>query len=391
MEASTPTNLCHACVFLSLYLHDGGPGVVPFTIRNIGSSWSLNYLKGKKEKNIATKAMANWPQDSEITIMPKISNNRPPSPAPLLVGHIEPRPVDQLVSYVNNARTHSKKQIRQIAASIREFGFVNPILIGPDNRIVAGHARLLAARKLGMQEVPVIILEHLTEAQCSALVLADNQLALNAGWDEELLRAELAALAKEEFALELIGFDDAELKRLLAAQEAAQGLTDPDAAPPLPAVAVSRPSDLWVLGEHRLLCGDAAKRTDVDAVLSGETAAMVFTDPPEGTHAETEQVKFAESLRQACTRLLEVCRGAIYICTPSPDLCQAFIKAGGHQETLLIWAKHRLTAGDSDYQRQYETILYGWAADADHYWCGIETRVMCGSSQARRTIVRTLS
>ena len=189
--------------------------------------------------------------------MPKISINRPPSRVPLLVGHIEPRPVDQLVSYVNNARTHSKKQIRQIAASIREFGFVNPILIGPDNRIVAGHARLLAARELGMQEVPVIILEHLTEAQRSALVLADNQLALNAGWDEELLRAALAALAKEDSGWNGWNLTH-ELKRLLAAQEAAQGLTDPDSAPPLPAVAVSRPGDLWILGEHRLLCGDAA-------------------------------------------------------------------------------------------------------------------------------------
>ena len=305
------------------------------------------------------------------------------SPPPHVVGHIEPRSLDQLIPYADNARTHSKAQIRQIAASIREFGFVNPILVGPDNRIVAGHARVLAAQELGMLEVPVIVLEHLSEAQRRALLLADNQLASNAGWDEELLRAELAALAKEEFPLELIGFDKAELTRLLADQVAAEGLTDPDAAPPAPVVPVSKTGDLWILGEHRLLCGDATKRADLETSLAGETAAMVFTDPPSAVQAETkhplqlendvsgEQVQ--EFLNEACTQLMAVCRGAIYICTSPAELHtlhQAFTAAGGHWSTFLIWAKHHFTRSRSDYQQQYKLILYGWPQGTDHFWCG---------------------
>jgi hypothetical protein len=146
----------------------------------------------------------------------------------VMVGHVEQRPIDQLLADAKNARTHSAAQVDQIAASIREFGFVNPILIGPDNRIIAGHARWRAARQVGMTEVPVIVLAHLSEAQRRALVIADNQLALNAAWDEGLLRTELAALAEDDFNLGLLGFDDEELVRLLAAQEA-EGLTDPDA------------------------------------------------------------------------------------------------------------------------------------------------------------------
>jgi DNA modification methylase len=308
------------------------------------------------------------------------SKNNPKLPEPRLVGHIEPRPLDQLIPHAGNARTHSKAQIRQIAGSIGEFGFVNPILIGPDNGVVAGHARLRAAQELGMQEVPVIVLEHLSDAQRRALMLADNQLALNAGWDEELLRAELAALAKEEFPLDLIGFEEAELNRLLADQAAAEGLTDPDTAPPVPAVPVSQPGDLWKLGDHRLLCGDATQRADLDTVLAGETARMAFTDPPSDVPAETMQSPHVENgahgrqlpelLREACNRLTEVCRGAIYICMPSSDVSEAFAAAGGNYEALLIWAKHHFTASPSDYQRQYEPILYGWPQGTDHYWCG---------------------
>lgn len=150
--------------------------------------------------------------------------------SPLMVGHIEPRPTQQLKTYLNNARTHSDSQIEQIAASIRAFGFVNPILIGTDDTIIAGHARLLAARKLGMSEVPVIVLAHLSEAQRRALVIADNQLALNASWDEEMLRNELAALQEQDFELNLLGFCDEELSALLAADEPLAGLIDEDAA-----------------------------------------------------------------------------------------------------------------------------------------------------------------
>ena len=307
------------------------------------------------------------------------------SPAPHVVGHMESRPVDQLLPCANNARTHSASQIKRIAASIREFGFCNPILIGPDNRIIAGHARLPAARELGMQQVPVIVLEHLSEAQCRALMLADNQLALNAGWDEELLRAELAALAKEEFPLELIGFDQAELIRLLADQVAAEGLTDPDAAPPAPVVPVSKTGDLWILGEHRLLCGDATRRADLNTVLAGGTAAMVFTDPPCGVGDDTQtkgKLRHEDgalsggsqaSPRQAYTHLMQVCSGAMYICGSPADLhtlYQTFTAAGGDWSTFLIWAKHHYTRAGTDYQPQYEPILYGWPHGKDHFWRG---------------------
>jgi DNA modification methylase len=306
-------------------------------------------------------------------------------PAPHFVGHIEPRPIDQLLPYASNARTHSAAQIEQIAASIREFGFCNPILIGPDNRIVAGHARLRAAHKLGLREVPVIVLGHLSETQRRALVLADNQLGLHAGWDESLLREELAALTLDDFPLKLIGFDDAELLRLLAEQAAPEGCTDPDAAPPVPPLPVSLPGDRWILGEHRLLCGDAAQRADLDTVLAGEPSRMVFTDPPYNVAYEGKTSRklrlandalgdqFQEFLRQACTQLMEVCRGAIYICMSSAELHtlhQAFTAAGGHWSTFLIWGKNHFTLGRADYQRQYEPILYGWPQGAEHYWCG---------------------
>jgi DNA modification methylase len=305
--------------------------------------------------------------------------------APCIVGQIELRPVDQLLPCAHNARTHSKAQILQIAESVREFGFVNPVLVGPDNQIIAGHARLRAARQLGMREVPVIVLGHLSKTQSHALMLADNQLALNAGWDDELLRAALAALAEEEFPMELIGFDQAELARLLADQAAAEGLTDSDAAPPVPALPVSMPGDLWTLGEHRLLCGDATQAADLATVLAGDKAAMVFTDPPynvgyEGKTKRRLRIendalggKFQEFLQEACTRLMEVCQGGIYICMSSSELhtlYQAFTEAGGHWSTFLIWSKNHFTLGRSDYQRQYETILYGWPQGVAHYWCG---------------------
>src|SRR5712671_489087 len=188
--------------------------------------------------------------------------------------------VHRLIPYARNPRTHSDAQIAQIAASIVEFGFNNPILVDTKAGILAGHGRLLAARKLGMAEVPVIVLDHLTEAQKRAYILADNQLALNASWDDTLLAAELAALQQEDFDVSLIGFEDEELARLLAAQDAAEGLTDEDAVPELTETPISVLGDLWILGDHRLLVGDA---TDTDAVarlMAGGPADLVFTDPP---------------------------------------------------------------------------------------------------------------
>ncbi|MFZ0937773.1 MAG: site-specific DNA-methyltransferase [Bryobacteraceae bacterium] len=301
-----------------------------------------------------------------------------------IVGHIERRPIHQLSMYAQNARTHSDSQIGQIAASIREFGFVNPILIAPDNTIIAGHARWQAAGELGMAEVPVIVLAHLSNAQRRALVVADNQLAANAGWDEQKLHLELAALQAEAFDLNLLGFDDGALERLLAEQEA-DGLLDPDAVPPIPPLPTTVPGDLWLLGNHRLLCGDATSREAIDRVVASEPVRMVFTDPPyavryQGKTSQKLTIQndalgegFGDFLRLACANLIAVCQGAIYICMSSSQLhtlYQAFTEAGGHWSTFVIWAKQHFTLGRSDYQRQYEPILYGWPQGAKHYWCG---------------------
>ena len=279
----------------------------------------------------------------------------------------------------------------QIAASIAEFGFVNPVLVGADGVIIAGHARVMAARKLGLTEAPVIVLDHLSQAQRRALVIADNRLAENAGWDEEMLRVELEALREDDFHLDLLGFEDAEIEALLAeSDEAVTGNTDDDAVPEAPEAAVTIPGDVWLLGDHRLLCGDATQIEAVEKVLAGGLADMVFSDPPYNVnYGATMKDKlrgkkrkianddlgngFERFLRDACTNILAVTKGAIYICMSSSELhtlYRAFTEAGGHWSTFIIWAKNTFTMGRSDYQRQYEPILYGWKEGTDHYWCG---------------------
>jgi DNA modification methylase len=301
-------------------------------------------------------------------------------------------PVEKLIPYARNARTHSDEQVAQIAASIAEFGWTNPILAGSDGIILAGHARLLAARKLGMTEVPVIVLDHLTETQRRALVLADNRLALNAGWDEEMLRVELESLREDDFHLDVLGFSDDELEDLLAQPEdtSITGLTDEDAAPEAPEMAVTVPGDVWLLGDHRLLCGDATQMEVVEKVLAGGLADMVWTDPPYNVNYGStmkDELRgkkrkiandnlgdgFEQFLRDACVNMLAVTKGAVYICMSSSELHtlhNAFAAAGGHWSTFVIWAKNTFTMGRSDYQRQYEPILYGWKKGTDHYWCG---------------------
>jgi DNA modification methylase len=300
-------------------------------------------------------------------------------------------PVEKLIPYARNARTHSADQVAQIAASIAEFGWTNPILAGADGIVIAGHARLQAARKLGATEVPVIVLDHLTESQRRALVLADNRLALNAGWDEEMLRVELAALEEDGFSLDLAGFTDDELEELLADPEAdSAGLTNDDAVPETPAKAVTAPGDIWVMGEHRLLCGDATQMEAIEKVLAGGLADMVFTDPPYNVNygatmkdklrGKKRQIAndnlgaaFDGFLRAACVNLLAVTKGAVYICMSSSELHtlqKAFREAGGHWSTFVIWAKNTFTMGRSDYQRQYEPMLYGWKEGTEHFWCG---------------------
>ena len=295
-------------------------------------------------------------------------------------------PVEKLIPYARNARTHSEEQVAQVAASITEFGWTNPILIGGDGVIIAGHARLLAARKLRLREVPVIVLDHLSETQRRALVLADNRLALSAGWDEEMLRVELESLKEESFDLDIVGFTAEELEAILAGpEETRDGLTDEDAVPDEQEAVVSAAGDMWVMGEHRLLCGDSTQMEAVEKVLAGGLADMVFTDPPysvsyTGKTARKLTIQnddlgagFEQFLRDACVNIMAVTKGAIYICMSSSEihtLQRVFREAGGHWSTFIVWAKNAFTMGRSDYQRQYEPILYGWREGTDHFWCG---------------------
>lgn len=191
---------------------------------------------------------------------------------------IEQRKVSDLIPYARNSRTHSDDQVAQIAASMREFGWTNPILVDGEGGIIAGHGRLLAARQLGMDEVPCIALGHLTETQRKALVIADNKLALNAGWDDAMLALEIGELAAADFDLSLMGFSDDELAALLA--EKTDGLTDPDDVPEVPADPVSVLGDVWVLGRHRLMCGDSTSVDAVDKLMAGRKANICFTSPP---------------------------------------------------------------------------------------------------------------
>ncbi len=308
-----------------------------------------------------------------------------------LAGRIEHWPIQRLVPYAANARTHSDEQVAQIAASMVEFGFTNPILAGADGIIVAGHGRLAAATKLGLATVPVVVLDHLSPTQRRALVIADNRIAENAGWDEAVLRAELAALDAADFDLALTGFDADALADLMAGDGTdADGQGDEVKVPAAPEVAVSRPGDIWVLGEHRLLCGDATVAESYERLLQGEPADMVFTDPPYNVnYANTAKERqrgrsrailndnlgggFYDFLLAALTPMIANCQGAIYVAMSSSELDvlqAAFRDAGGHWSTFIIWAKNTFTLGRADYQRQYEPILYGWAEGAQRHWCG---------------------
>lgn len=296
---------------------------------------------------------------------------------------IEMWPLERLVPYERNPRTHSPEQVMRIAASIEQFGFNNPLLVDSQDGIIAGHGRLLAARQLGLGEVPVIVLDHLTDAQRRAYVIADNKLAELAGWDDELLALELATLDSEDFPLEVIGFTDQELAALLDGDPDEEAQEAEDEVPPAPQVAVSRPGDLWLCGEHRVLCGDATVAADLNRLLGGQRAAMVFTDPPynvdyhgsDGASIQNDNLGtgFEAFLGAAIGNLLRSVEGAVYICMSSSELAtlqKVFIKAGGHWSTFVIWAKNTFTLGRSDYHRQYEPILYGWPKGQSHYWCG---------------------
>ena len=306
---------------------------------------------------------------------------------------IEHRAIEDLIPYARNPRTHTPEQVAQIAASIVEFGWTNPILIGADNVIIAGHARLEAARKLGLSEVPVIILDHLTPAQRRALVVADNRLALNAGWDEEMLRLEIAELREDEFDLDLLGFGEDELAAMLAdPDEPAQGLTDEDEAPAPPEVPVSVAGDVWILetqrGSHRLLCGDATHPPDLDRLMGGEKADLVFTDPPynvdyEGYTEDHLKIKgdrmsdgdFKLFLEAAFRSLRTIVKtgASLYVCHASScqrEFQDALETAGFAVRCQIIWAKNTFAWGFGRYKFQHEPMFYCHVSGESDPWYG---------------------
>jgi site-specific DNA-methyltransferase (adenine-specific) len=302
-----------------------------------------------------------------------------------LADKLEHWPIERLLPYIRNARTHSEEQIAQIAASIAEFGFTNPVLIDKDGGIIAGHGRVQAARKLGMSEVPCLRLSHLTKTQTQALVIADNRLALNAGWDAEMLKVEFAELKELGFDLELTGFDADEIAELLAPAPNA-GLTDPDEAPALPENPSTKPGDVWVMGKHRLLCGDSTSMDDLARLCQDQMVDMWLTDPPynvayEGGTKEKLTIKndsmgddqFRQFLRDAYTAADSVMKaGAVFYIwhadSEGYNFRGAAKDAGWTVRQCLIWKKSSLVLGRQDYQWQHEPCLYGWKEGASHLW-----------------------
>ena len=278
------------------------------------------------------------------------------------------RKIEDLIPYVNNSRTHSDAQVAQIAASIKEFGWTNPILVDGDKGIIAGHGRLLAARKLGHTQVPTIELKHLTAAQRKAYVIADNQLALNAGWDTTLLTLELQELQKLDFDLDLLGFDPKELDKLLEPEQV-EGLTDEDAVPDVPEEPKTRLGDIYQLGNHRLMCGDSTSIDAVEKLMDGQKADMVFTDPPynidyQGVKDKREKIKndkmpdndFVDFL----TESLMGCE-TMYVCCSwhyAHLFREAMIKIARQPKAMIVWDKVNPAQHLDKYFKQHEIIYY---------------------------------
>jgi DNA modification methylase len=305
-----------------------------------------------------------------------------------LTKNIQYVPTTRLIPYARNARTHSDAQVAQIAGSIREFGFNNPLLVDAEYGVIAGHGRLLAARKLGLTEVPVIVLDHLTENEKRAYILADNRLAEAAGWDEEMLRTELGALADEDIDLALTGFADEDIARLLGADDPRAGMTDEDAVPEVAEQTVSRRGDLWIMGNHRLFCGDAAVAGDTERLMAADKADLVFTDPPYNVDYEgyTEdrltiegdrmsEAQFRHFLLGIFARYREVTKenASLYVCHASSWQCafeEAMKLAGFEIRCQIIWAKNTFAWGFGRYKFQHEPIFYAHVAGQSDRWYG---------------------
>ena len=296
---------------------------------------------------------------------------------------IEKISVDKLIPYANNARTHSDEQVAQIAASIREFGFNNPVLIAEDDTIIAGHGRVMAARKLNLSEVPCLRLSHLTETQRKAYILADNKLALNAGWENNLLSLELTELADSGFDITLTGFTQEEMDALKPI-EVTEGLTDEDAVPEVPEEPVTRLGDVWLLGRHRLMCGDSTSIDALERLCNGQLVDMWLTDPPynvayEGgtgltiKNDDMEDSEFRQFLRDSYISADAVMKpGAVFYIwhadSEGYNFRGAAKDANWQVRQCLIWKKSSLVMGRQDYHWKHEPCLYGWKEGAGHLW-----------------------
>ena len=294
-------------------------------------------------------------------------------------------PLWKLVPYVNNARTHSPEQLAKLRSSLREFGFINPVIIDRDFNVIAGHGRIVAAKGEGITEVPCVFVDYLTEAQKKAYILADNRMALDAGWDEELLRIEIESLQGADFDVSLTGFGEDEIADLFAGDGEKDVKDDDfDLSAALEKAAFVERGDIWTVGRHRLMCGDATSVEDVAALMDGKKANLIVTDPPygvsfksgSGLSIQNDSMKGDEfytflynSFSQMAAHLEN--GGAAYVFhadTEGLNFRKAFVDAGFHLAGVCIWVKNSLVLGRSDYQWQHEPVLYGFLKNGKHPW-----------------------
>ena len=291
--------------------------------------------------------------------------------------------IDKLIPYINNARTHSPEQINKLRASLREFGFVNPVIIDKDYNVLAGHGRISAAKAEGYEKVPCVFVEHMTEAQKKAYILADNRMALDAGWDDELLKLEIEDLQGMGFDVSLTGFDVSELDKLLSPGADDVQDDDFDVDQELEKPAFSKTGDLWILGRHRLLCGDSTKEENYTLLMDGKKANLVITDPPynvdyEGTAGKIQNDNMADSEFYSfllgaftCMNKNMADDASIYVFhadTEGLNFRRAFDEAGFYLSGCCIWKKPSLVLGRSPYQWQHEPCLFGWKKKGKHQW-----------------------
>lgn len=293
--------------------------------------------------------------------------------------------IEELIPYINNARTHNAEQIKKLRSSLREFGFINPVIIDGENNIIAGHGRVMAAKEENITEVPCVLADYLTPAQKKAYIIADNRMAQDAGWDEELLRVEIEALQAETFDIGLTGFEEQELVDLFASKDDNDVEDDDfDLNEALEQAAFVKKGDIWQVGRHRLMCGDATSKEDVEKLMDGKKANLILTDPPygvsftssDGLSIQNDSIKgeeFYEFLLHAFENVAEHLSkgGAAYVFhadTEGLNFRRAFVDAGFHLAGCCIWVKNSLVLGRSDYQWQHEPVLYGFIKNGKHSW-----------------------